>query len=110
VEDKLGKIQESLLALCNTQTIMCDDQKKLAADRRLSLSRFKVDSLFGTVHDIDQQTHAHKIPKMENGDHPGAPVTLALARMASCHPLACRCCPATTQSSRAMMARLPLDP
>ena len=39
VEEKLKKIQESLHALCSTQTLMCDDQKKLAADRRLSLPR-----------------------------------------------------------------------
>jgi hypothetical protein len=32
LEEKLEKIQESMLALCNTQTTMCEDQKKLAAD------------------------------------------------------------------------------
>jgi hypothetical protein len=63
LEEKLEKIQESLLALCNAQTTMCEDQKKLAV---------KVDSLSGTVRDIDQQTRAYNlaIHRLEKGGHP----------------------------------------
>lgn len=68
VEEKLEKIQESLMALCNTQTMRCNDQKKLAADQKALA--VKVDSLSGTVRDIDQQTHAQNLAilKLEAGE------------------------------------------
>ena len=67
LEEKLAKIQESLMALCNTQTTMCEDQKKLAAEQKALA--VKVDSLSGTVRDIDQQTRAHNLAilKLESG-------------------------------------------
>ena len=70
VEEKLAKIQESLLALCSTQTRMCDDEQKLAAEQKALA--IKVDSLSGTVRDIDQQTRAHNLAilKLEAGERP----------------------------------------
>jgi hypothetical protein len=72
LEEKLEKIQESLMALCNTQTTMCNDQKKLATDQKALA--VKVDSLSGTLRDIDQQTRAHNLAilKLEAGDRPAA--------------------------------------
>jgi hypothetical protein len=70
LEEKLEKIQESLLALCNAQTTVCEDQKKLAADQKALA--VKVDSLSGTVRDIDQQTRAYNLAilRLEKGEHP----------------------------------------